>query len=376
MKKPIFRSLLICLLLASTLQGQAQEKRQGRFWQYFRSSEDPYKGRIVPIPLLIYSPETSFGFGLSAQYLFRFKNTDSTSNLSVTGLTVMYTLKKQFIIHPNWDLFFNNQTYRFTGDFLYQRYPDSFYGIGNNTRRSDQERYTTKYILLKARATRRVVQDLYLGLQYRLEYMFDPEYKAGGLFENNDIPGEAGFRASGVGVAIIYDSRDNTMYPFHGYYITVSNHFYRDWLGSTVEFDNVKLDARLYFNPGKGSHIIALNGYMELNNGDPPFMMLSKLGGEQIMRGHFYGRYRERQILAAQLEYRFPIWWRFIGVAFTGVGDVAHTFNDFALNDLKYSFGGGLRFTLDSKERINVRFDAAFGLHGARGFYFGIGEAF
>lgn len=353
-----------------------QTHAQNRFLDYFKPSADPYKGRFIPVPLLTYSPETSLGFGITGQYLFRFRNTDSTSNLSVAGLTLMYTLRRQFIVHPNWDLFLRDQQYRITGDFLYQRYPDSFFGIGNDTRYDARERYTTQYILFKNRATRRVMKHLHLGLQYRLEHMFKPSYEAGGLFDSLDIPGEAGFTASGLGLSGIYDSRDNNIFPFEGQYITLSNHFYRSWLGSGPEFINLTIDARAYFNPGKGSHVIALQGYMQLNTDDPPFMMLSKMGGEMIMRGHFAGRYRDRHILAAQVEYRFPIIWRFIGVAFAGVGDVAREFNDLTLPELKYSLGGGLRFTLDAKERINLRFDAGFGLHGNRGFYLGISEAF
>lgn len=349
---------------------------QGKFLKYFQPSEDPYKGKFIPIPLLIYSPETSLGFGLTGQYLFRFKNTDSTSNLSVAGVTVMYTLRRQVIVHPNWDLWIDHGKFRITGDYLYQRYPDSFYGIGNDTDKDDRERYTTKYMLAKMRGLWRVAPHLYMGMQYRMEYMFKPEYEDDGIFATQDIPGEEGFRASGIGFPVVYDSRDNSLFPFKGQYITLSNHIYQDLWGSKVDFFNLKLDARAYFNPGQGSHVIAIQGMMQVNTGDPPFMMLSKLGGEELMRGHFSGRYRDKHILAGQVEYRFPIWWRFIGVAFVGVGEVAPEFKAFTLRGLKYSMGGGLRFTLDAKERINVRFDYGYGLHNNHGFYFGISEAF
>jgi outer membrane translocation and assembly module TamA len=206
--------------------------------------------------------------------------------------------------------------------------------------------------------------------------MFKPEYDDDGLFATQEIPGEEGFTASGAGLAAVYDSRDNNLFPFSGQYITLSNHFYQDWLGGDTEFFNLKLDARAYFNPGQGSHVIAIQGLMQVNTGNPPFMMLSKLGGDELMRGHFQGRYRDRHILAGQVEYRFPIWWRFIGVAFVGVGEVAPEFSAFTLRGLKYSMGGGLRFTLDAKERINIRFDYGYGLHRNHGFYFGISEAF
>ena len=103
---------------------------------------------------------------------------------------------------------------------------------------------------------------------------------------------------------------------------------------------------------------------------------MALIGSPFVMRGYYAGRYRDRHMLAGQVEWRFPIWWRFIGAGFFGLGDVAYYVRDFNLTDLKYSWGGGLRFTLDAKERINVRFDVAFGNNGSRGFYFQISEAF
>jgi hypothetical protein len=47
-----------------------------------------------------------------------------------------------------------------------------------------------------------------------------------------------------------------------------------------------------------------------------------------------------------------------------------------SFNNLKISGGGGLRFTIDAKERINLRFDYAFGRFNSRGFYLSISEAF
>ena len=67
---------------------------------------------------------------------------------------------------------------------------------------------------------------------------------------------------------------------------------------------------------------------------------------------------------------------RFIGAGFYGVGDVTHDFHDLSFKNLKHSLGGGIRLTVDSSERINIRFDAAFGTDGSRGFSFQIGEAF
>jgi len=331
-------------------------------------------GYIVPIPVIIYSPETSFGLGLSAQYLFRFKN-DSLNNLSTTGATILYTLEKQFIVNPNWDFYIKSNIWRTAGAFLYQKFPERFYGIGNSTTDDEEEKFTAKYILFRNRVTREVIKNFHLGLQYRLEYAFDFDTDSEGALHTDTILGSNGYLESGVGIAAIYDSRDNSQFPFKGWYVVFSNHFYQRWLGSEYEFTNFKVDARAYWNPFT-SNVIAAQALMSFHANDPPFKMLSLLGGIETMRSYYLGRYRDNHLMVAQVEWRFPIWWRFIGVGFYGVGDVTHDFNDLAWDNLKHSFGGGIRFTLDSFERINLRFDAAFGTDGSRGFYFQLGEAF
>ncbi len=331
-------------------------------------------GFIVPIPLIVYSPETRFGFGLSAQYLFRFKN-DSLSNLSSTGATILYTLEKQFIVNPNWDLYIKSNKWRTMGAFVYQKFPEKFYGIGNSASEDDEEKFTAEYILFRNRVTRQIAKNFHLGLQYRLEYAFDFDTDPEGALHPDTIPGSSGYLASGAGIAAIFDSRDNSMFPFRGWFVVFSNHFYPGWLGSEYEFANFKLDARAYWNPFT-SNVIAAQALFSFHAGDPPFKMLSLLGGTETLRGYYMGRYRDNHLMAAQVEWRFPIWWRFIGVGFYGVGDVSHDFNDLQWGNLKHSIGGGIRFTLDAAERINLRFDAAFGTDGSRGFYFQLGEAF
>jgi len=331
-------------------------------------------GYIVPLPLVVYSPETSFGFGFSGQYLFRIKH-DSLSNLSAAGVTTLYTLEKQFIVNPNWEFYLKTNQWRNGGAFVFQRFPEKFYGIGNDTEEQNRESFTAKYILFRNRVTRQVFRNFHLGLQYRFEYAYDFETQPNGALHENTIRGSSGYLQSGVGIAAIYDSRDNSLFPFAGWYVIFSNHYYPRWLGSDYEFANFKVDARAYFNPFT-SNVIAVQALMSFHSGEPPFKMLSLLGGTETMRGYYLGRYRDRHLLAAQVEWRFPIWWRFIGAGFYGVGDVTCDFRDLSWHNLKHSIGGGIRLTLDSRERINVRFDVAFGTDGSHGYYFLLGEAF
>ena len=96
---------------------------------------------------------------------------------------------------------------------------------------------------------------------------------------------------------------------------------------------------------------------------------------DYTMRGYFYGRYRDHNYLAFQLEYRQYFWRRLGFVAFAGFGDVEDEITRFSLTNLKHTFGFGLRFLFNQEEKINLRMDIGFG-QDTNGIYFGMEEAF
>jgi outer membrane translocation and assembly module TamA len=93
------------------------------------------------------------------------------------------------------------------------------------------------------------------------------------------------------------------------------------------------------------------------------------------MRGIYAERLQDRCAVVGQVEYRYPIWRKFSGVAFASVGEVAHRVDGFTLSGARYAAGGGLRFALNVEEKLNVRFDVGVGEWGAET-YFQFQEAF
>lgn len=102
---------------------------------------------------------------------------------------------------------------------------------------------------------------------------------------------------------------------------------------------------------------------------------MSTAGNDDILRGYPRNRFRDLNFAGVQLEYRFPLFWRFGMVSFGGAGDVFRKVDDVNINTLKYSIGTGLRFLVNPAERLNIRFDYARGREGGY-FYFSVAEAF
>ena len=68
--------------------------------------------------------------------------------------------------------------------------------------------------------------------------------------------------------------------------------------------------------------------------GQTPFYRLPALGGQNMLRGYYEGRYRDELYLASQVEYRTRLWRRIGAVAFAALGDVGPNLRDFGSGSL------------------------------------------
>jgi hypothetical protein len=116
-----------------------------------------------------------------------------------------------------------------------------------------------------------------------------------------------------------------------------------------------------------------------LTGGQSPFYLLPTLGSDEMMRGYYNGRYRDRNFIAGQTELRYRICNRIGIVGFLGAGEVAH--NNFSINTLKPNYGSGIRYFFDTEKGLSIRADYGIGKKVAgevrqSGFYIGLGQAF
>ncbi|MES2795114.1 MAG: hypothetical protein V4683_04065, partial [Bacteroidota bacterium] len=92
----------------------------------------------------------------------------------------------------------------------------------------------------------------------------------------------------------------------------------------------------------------------------------------------YYGRFRDKKLMAAQIEYRFlpfPFSKRFGAAAFLSTGTVFPTFSAFQSDKMLPAGGFGLRYLVFPKKDIFLRFDVGFTKEGPA-FYIFNGEAF
>ena len=336
------------------------------------TAEDTGLG-FAPVAGVTYSNETSAMFGTAAVLFYKPPFTER--RISQVTLAVAYSVRAQLVATAYADLFgFDDRVSVHAAlNFLY--YPDSFFGIGSDTQISDEERFVPRNLEARLRPLYQIIDDVFVGPVMRLESISVLETQSGGRLASGEVFGADGGFDFSFGIAAVYDTRDNTLYPRRGssfeFWTLVSDPV----LGSDFRMSRSLVDLRHYIPLGPPDHVLALQGVGRFTTGTVPFFALGRLGGERLLRGHFNGRFRDGQLLALQGEYRFPLVWRLGMVGFAGVGNVAPRLRSFRLRDSKYGVGAGLRLNLAKKERIHLRADLAWGGDEA-GAYVNVGEAF
>lgn len=327
---------------------------------------------------MIYSPETTLAFGGAGNYNFKLGH-DSTTRTSYVQALGLYTLRQQVVVGLESVIFFHNEKYILKTKVSFSHFPDRFWGLGNNSG-NNFERYTVGQYYLFPQLLRKTYKNLFLGAVFEIQDVFSFDYGYGmpagsSLFDKQSVAGKKGSFVSGLGLVALWDSRNNAFSPSKGFYFSYYVNNFSPNFGSEFSYVTQLADVRKYFSIHK-NQVLAFQLVINTNRGNVPLRSKANIGSNTIMRGYYEGRFTDNNLLAAQVEHRFPVYGRFGMVVFVAAGRVASKPEDlFLFSGLKPSVGTGLRYAIDKKEKLNLRFDAGFGQH-SNGFYFYITEAF
>lgn len=338
------------------------------------------------LPGAFYSQETSLGFAAYGSATFPLRGTGASTWPSSLGAAVVYTLQQQasLAVWPSFYLGRSND-WVVTGEAILSHYPTRYFGIGGDADPAWQD-LTRRWFKTEAVVLRRVEGPLYLGLVdgvsvTELREIGAPEHNEGAVswigadvLGSGQVTGEEGGVVHGLGVALRHERRDNDQSTRSGTLLDVRTRAHGTWLGSDYRFLEAVVDARA-FHTLAGDWTLAAQWVSELRSGAVPFTHMAELGGDDLLRGMYEGRYRDRSATAMQAELRVPIYWRFRGVAFGGLGQVFSVPEDLLAVPPRWTAGGGLRFEIDEVSRSTLRLDLGAGPDGL-GFIFNFGEAF
>lgn len=288
---------------------------------------------------------------------------------------MIFTERGQNFQFVDFNIFFPKEKFILYADIGHSFFPENFWGIGPKTKDEWHERYESDQFGVSLHLKKELFEKIFIGLMYDYQNVFSLKYINGGIFDTTDFIGKKPYQISGLGLSLSYDTRNSAFWPTKGIFINSLLNRFNPGIGSSYDFTKWTLDIR-YYQKIILKHILALQFYNYSAFGDSPMRNLARFGGQDNMRGFYQGRFRDKNMATFIAEYRAPIYWRISLVAFGGIGNVYSDNNPFVKNELRYSFGGGLRLTMLKKDNLNVRIDYGYYSKYNSGFYFTVGESF
>lgn len=371
--------IFICIFIPAAVTGQKLknfivEKKENITAKFEDSSG---KANFLIYPTLAYTPETKTEIGLVNLFLFYAKN-NRQNRLSEINTFSFYTAEKQYGLWLDHAIYGDGEKWFFLGKGKFQYFPIKYYGIGIGAPEQGYAIVDNSNLQLRERVLRRIKRNFYVGAEFDFQSIYHVSFTQNDPLNYTYPRGYQGAKNLGLGMGLVYDNRKNVMNVREGLFAELAYLNYSSSLGSTNAFRSTQFDIR-YFRKGiNPKDVLALQGSAMLNNGDVPFNQMAMMGGESMMRGYYLGRFRDKNMVAAQAEYRFlPFVFskRWGTAAFLSGATVAPTTSKILSSQFKMAGGLGARYLVFKSKDIFVRFDIAFTREG-NGYYFFIGEAF
>jgi surface antigen Omp85-like protein len=229
-----------------------------------------------------------------------------------------------------------------------------FYGVGNDTSKDDRANYGFEQPHVSALLTVRPTRQ-FLVLQGGFELSRWDIKSGAGAFQSVDdvftpatLPGlDTRTTYLRTLATVGFDWRPASGYARRGGYYGVTAHDYSD-RDDQFGFRRVQYEAIQHFPILREAWVISLHGLVQntWRKGDQqvPFFMLPSLGGGSNLRGFSSWRFRDRNSLLLQAEWRIAVNRFFDTAVFYDTGKVAARTSDIDFNGLKHDYGFGARF--------------------------------
>jgi hypothetical protein len=267
-----------------------------------------------------------------------------------------------------------------------QRYDfpkEDFFGLGPDSNRDDEVTYGLANTVIGASGTLRPTSWLNLsaGIDH-LQPLLDATTEPGSLLSVFDPPQAPGvleqpdyFKYSAMVDVNMRIPRGN---PRRGGRYALGYQRFDDTESDLFSFNRVDIDLQQYVPLVRDRRVLALRARAAMTDADAgsvvPFYFQPTLGGPDDLRGFRHFRFRDRNALLLQAEYRWEIFTAVDGAIFFDAGKVAARREDLDLRDLESDYGIGFRFgTING---VFLRIEGAFGSSAGAHFIMRFGHVF
>jgi len=365
-KKDLVDVLIKCLRLRLQDSGRAKNNIIFSIIPVVPATSGQKQVAVSAINLAFYTsdPETS---RLSSIYFLPYTNFSSRSGIIITP--------DVWLAHNRWNL---------NGDLRNTKSTIDTYGVGGNTPSSDKDLVDYRYTRIYLNASYRLWGPLNAGMGYALDYYHhvNDEAQSGypsvfAVYEKGTGPMTT---AMGLSFNFLIDQRKNSINPSGGFYGAVTYRINPPFLPNDLKWSNMYVDMRKYISlTGSRRSILACRALYWGTYGETPYLnlpgtMLDASG--RTGRGYTYGRYRGKQMLYGETEWRFDLsqngLWS--GVLFFNVQSYTNPHSS-QFDYLLPAAGTGLRLKFNKRNDMNITIDIGVGLNSIN-WYLNLGEFF
>jgi outer membrane protein assembly factor BamA len=336
------------------------------------------------LPAVGYTLTTRTAGTITSNAAFRTDVDVTKTKISTITASAAYTQNKQFTVPLETNIWTKGNKYNFVGDIHFMKYPQASFGLGSNSWIGNVDSMQYNYIRFYEIVYRKITPDFFAGAGYIIDYRNDISSEnsraAPSDYELYGPDNET--TSTGFTLNTLYDTRDNSINPYKGFY---ANAAYRDnlkFMGSDGNWQSLILDVRKYYQfPYHSRNVIAFWSYDWLIlKGKPPYLDLPATNWDTYSstgRGYIQGRFRGDEMVDLESEYRFPLLANgFLGAVVFVNAESFSGLNSHRLQSFQPGWGTGIRIKLNSTSRTNLDVDYGFGEQGSNGLFVNIGELF
>ena len=327
--------------------------------------------KLSALPVVFYLPETKLGFGAAGIATIKGRNYKGTKPSQVQFAAV-YTLRKQVLVFAPFELYFRRDRLRWMGEIGYFKYFYNYFGQGINSIRSAKEVFSADFPKLTSSVSYAVAPRWYLGALIHLE-----KFKTKDIADGSNLsraPGSSGGTISTIGLDLLFDTRDQIIFPAKGWFVNLKSEHGGRWSGASFNYSKYEIDIRNFISVHP-KLIIASNLILGSSAGQLPFNQHFFFSSGTRLRGFDDRRYQDNHMLLMQYELRGRIYKSLSGVLFHGLGTLSSDIKRLLGNRWLHGYGLGLRYVLNKRDHVNLRIDYARTIEGGN-FYLTVKEAF
>jgi outer membrane protein assembly factor BamA len=348
-----------------------------------KNREKARKANFSVIPYSGYTLSTGFTANITGNVGF-YTDAGHRQNLSVIAVDIGYDTKIQKTIRSRAEIWGNDNNYKFVTDIRYEIYPTDTYGLGTFTTLASDNNIYYRYARVYLTVFKKITGNYYAGIGYNLDHHFD-------ITATGNADGSASdfikygqttqSTSSGFNLDFLFDSRKNPINPLSGSFASLVFRQNLTLPGSNANWESVQVDFRKYIKLSPGSNnVLAIWTIAAFTRGDVPYLDLPSTGSDMYNnagRGYAIGRFRGRNELYLEGEYRFGITRNgLLGAVLFANGESFSELQTNRFESVAPAVGTGIRIKINKHSGSNICIDYGVGTDGSHGFFVNLGEVF